>query len=230
MARGKAIWVTRAQPGAAATAKRLEAMGFAPIVAPLLELQPIPDVAIELDGVSAIAFTSANGVNAFAERCSERSLRVFAVGEATARAAREWRFRTVLSTDGDVRALAAAVATRKRELPGAVLHPGAADPAGDLKGALAKHGIEVRSLALYTSVRAPIPQTLLDALPKLHGALLHSPKAAQALARLLKKHPARQLKVWCLSKAVARPLAKAELAQLTASPSPSEEALLSLVE
>lgn len=230
MARGRNIWVTRTQPGAAATAKRLEAMGFAPIIAPLLELKPIPEVAIELEGVSAIAFTSANGVKAFAERCSERSLRVFAVGEATAQAAREWRFRTVLSTDGDVNALAAAVATRKRELPGAVLHPGAAELAGDLKGALAKHGIEVRSVALYKSVRAPIPRTLLEALPKLHGVLLHSPKAARALAGFLKKHPAPQLKAWCLSKAVARPLAKAQIALLAASPSPTEEALLSLVD
>ncbi len=229
MARGRTIWVTRAEPGASATAERLTALGFTPIVAPLLQLRTIADVAIELAGVSAIAFTSANGVRAFAERCTERSLRVFAVGEATAKAAREWRFKTVLSTDGDVRALAAAVATRKREIPGAVLHPGAAEPAGDLKGALARHGIEVRRLAVYKSVRAPVPQAVLVQLPRLHGVLLHSPKAARALARLLKTHPSPKLRAWCLSRAVARPLAKAALSHVIAAPFPTEEALLSLV-
>src|SRR4051794_31723211 len=108
MAGRRKVWITRAEPGASATAERIREMGFEPLVAPLLHLRPIPDVAIELGGVSALVFTSANGVRAFAERCSERGLKVFAVGDATARTAREWRFKTVLSTDGDVKALAAA--------------------------------------------------------------------------------------------------------------------------
>jgi uroporphyrinogen-III synthase len=229
MARRRTVWITRAEPGASATAERLAGMGFEPVIAPLLELRPVPEVVIELAGVSAIAFTSANAVRAFAERCSERSLKVFAVGEATAKAAREWRFKTVLSTNGDVKALAAGVASRRREIPGAVLHPGAAEPAGDLKGALAKHGIEVRSLTLYETIPAPVPDAVLAAMPGFHGVILHSPKAARELARILKSHPAPTLTAWCLSKAVARPLAKAGLALVEAAPSPTEEALLSLL-
>lgn len=229
MARSRTIWITRAEPGAAATAQRLTAMGFTPLVAPLLEVRPIADVDIDLAGVAALAFTSANGVRAFAERCPERDLRVFAVGEATARAAREQRFKTVLSTSGDVNALAAGVASRKRELNGAVLHPGAAEPAGDLKGALAKHDIEVRSLALYETVPAAVPPAVAEGLPGYFGVMLHSPKAARELARLLKAHPAPGLAAWCLSKAVARPLAKAGLEQIEVAPAPTEEALLSLI-
>jgi len=229
MAKRKAIWVTRTEPGAAATAERLRAMGFEPVVAPLLQIRPIPGAPIELAGVSALAFTSANAVRAFAERCTERSLRVFAVGEATARAAREWRFRTVLSTNGDVKALAAGVAARRREISGAVLHPGAAEPAGDLKGELARHGVEVRSLALYESAPAEVPEAVLGRLPEFCGVLLHSPRAARELAKLLKRRPAPQLTAWCLSRAVARPLAKAALDRVEVAPAPTEEALLSLI-
>jgi uroporphyrinogen-III synthase len=227
----RAIWVTRAEPGAGETAARLRALGFEAVVAPLLTIQPVANAAIDLTGVAALAFTSPNAVRAFAELSPERALRVFAVGDATARAAQAARFRTVLSTNGDVKAMAAGIATRQRELAGgAVLHPGAAEPAGDLKGALAKHGIATRAVALYESVPAQIPTEVIEQLPHLYGVLVHSPKGARALAGLLKTHPAPQLIAWCISKAAARPLAKTDLARVLAAPAPKEEALLGLVQ
>ncbi|HWA62555.1 MAG TPA: uroporphyrinogen-III synthase [Caulobacteraceae bacterium] len=221
--------MTRSQPGAEATAARLRARGFEPVVAPILEIKPLADARVDLSGVAAIAFTSANGVRAFAERSHERGLKVFAVGKATADAAREARFGSVLSTDGDVKALAAALARRKREIKGAILHPGAAEPAGDLAGELEPHGVEVRTLALYESVPAALPEGFAEALPGLWGVLVYSPKAARALAQLLKKTPAPQLRAFCLSKAVARPLARAGLAERLPAPAPNEEALLGLL-
>lgn len=229
MAGRRIIWVTRSEPGASATAERLTAMGYEPLVSPLLTLKPVEGARLDLDGVAAIAFTSANAVRAFAEKSHERAFKVFAVGAATAEAARKARFATVLSTDGDVKALAAGIATRKRDLKGVVLHPGAAEPAGDLPGALAAHGLEVRSVALYESVPAEVPQTVIDALPRLYGVLLHSPKAARELAKLLRKTPSPALRAWCLSKAVARPLAKIQLALLAAAPLANDDSLLNLI-
>ena len=230
MAGKRIIWVTRSEPGARATAERLAGMGFEPLLSPLLTLRPVEGAAIDLAGVAAIAFTSANAVRAFTDKSPERGFKVFAVGAATAEAARRARFATVLSTDGDVRSLAAGIASRRRDLgAGAVLHPGAAEPAGDLKGALAKHDIEVRAVALYESVPAVTSPEVLAQLPRLHGVLLHSPKAASELARLLRKTPAPTLTAWCLSKAVARPLARIELAALHAAPSPNDDALLNLI-
>jgi len=128
--RRQRIWITRAQPGADATAERVRALGHEAIVAPLLAVRVIPDVHIDLRGVAALAFTSANGVRAFADASGERGLKVFAVGAATAQAARAFGFKSVLSADGDVEALAEGIAVRRGELRGAVLHPGAAEPAG----------------------------------------------------------------------------------------------------
>ncbi len=83
------IWITRAEPGAAATAERVRALGHEAVVAPLLAIQPLVDARVDLTDVGALAFTSANGVRAFAEKSAERSLKVFAVGLATAKAARQ---------------------------------------------------------------------------------------------------------------------------------------------
>src|SRR5262245_38438369 len=86
--RKQRIWITRAQPGADVTAERVRALGHEAVVAPLLAVRMIPDVSIDLRGVAALAFTSANGVRAFADASGERGLKVFAVGAATASAAR----------------------------------------------------------------------------------------------------------------------------------------------
>lgn len=228
--RRKRIWVTRSAPGTEATAARLRALGFDPVVQPLLELRDLPDARLDLTDVCAIAFTSANGVRAFADRSPERGFKVFAVGAATAEAARKARFRTVLSTDGDVAALARAMASRKRELTGVILHPGAAEPAGDLAGALGDAGLAVRTVALYESAAAPLPEGFAASLRDVEAVLLHSPKAAVALKEILKASPAPGLKVFGLSKAVIRPLARIELAERAAAAAPSEDALLALVQ
>src|SRR3954471_6516485 len=154
--RRQRIWITRAQPGAQATAERVRALGHDALIAPLLAVRAIGDAEVDLNGVAALAFTSANGVRAFSDICAERSIRVFAVGAATAQAARVAGFKLVLSADGNVEALAEGIGQRRGELRGAVLHLGAAELAGDLVGGLEKQGVAVRSLTVYETVVAPV--------------------------------------------------------------------------
>ena len=224
------IWITRAQPGAEATAARVRALGHAPFVAPLLAVRMVEDPQIDLAGVKALAFTSANGLRAFAQACADRSLQVFAVGAATAQAAREVGFRRVLSADGDVAALAEGIAARRNEIGGAVLHPGAAELAGDLAGALARAGVEVRALTLYDTAPTALGPDQVAGLGEVDVALVHSAKGAQALAAVLAVHPQPRLKVLGLSKAVLAPLAGVPLAGLTSAPFPLEAALLNLID
>ncbi|ODT87246.1 uroporphyrinogen-III synthase [Phenylobacterium sp. SCN 70-31] len=229
-ARRQKIWITRAQPGADVTAARVRALGHDAVVAPLLAVRALPDARIELDGVVALAFTSANGVRAFADLSGERSLKVFVVGAATAQAARQAGFRSVLSADGDVEALADGIAGRRAELRGVVLHPGAAEPAGDLAGSLARHGVQARHLVLYETTPVDLPASEIQALLRSDAVLLHSPRAAQVLAGLLKATPAPELRALGLSRAVIRPLARARLAARAHPPFPLEAALLNLID
>ncbi|MDB5435475.1 MAG: hemD [Phenylobacterium sp.] len=228
--RRQKIWITRAQPGADATAERVRALGHEAIVAPLLAVRALEDVEVDLRGVAALAFTSANGVRAFSDLSGERSLRVFAVGAATAQAARAAGFKLVLSADGDVEALAEGIALRRTELRGAVLHPGAAEPAGDLAAALEKHGVEARRLILYETAAVKLEAEIARQLVQADAALLHSPRAAQVLAALLKLHPAPRLRALGLSKAVVKPLARIPLAAKVFPPMPLEGALLNLID
>ncbi len=229
--RKRTIWITRAQPGADQTAERVRALGHEVLVAPLLEVRAVAPDSIDLSGVGALAFTSANGVRAFTDLSDSRNLRVFAVGAATARSAREAGFKNVLSSDGDVAALAEGIAARKGELRGGVvLHPGAAEPAGDLAGALASQGVLLRQLALYDTVAAELSEGDRARLPEVDIALLHSPKAARVLARMARGGPMPTLRVLALSKAVLQPLARTRLAAKAFAPFPLEAALLNLID
>jgi len=227
---GRKIWITRAQPGADATASRVRALGHEPLVAPLLDVQPVDGDEIDLVGVGALAFTSANGVRAFADRSAARDLKVYAVGAATAAAAKAVGFRQVLSADGDVEALAEGILGRQREIMGLVLHPGAAEPAGDLVGLLNAQGVAARGLVLYDTAPVAFTDAQLAELADVEVVLLHSPKAALALAELLKTHPMPQLKVLRLSQAVIKPLTKAKIAHKAFAPFPLEAALLNLID
>jgi uroporphyrinogen-III synthase len=228
--RRQKIWITRAQPGADATAERVRALGHEALVAPLLAVKTLEDVHIDLDGVAALAFTSANGVRAFAEKSGDRSLKVFAVGAATAAAARAVGFKTVLSADGDVDALAEGIAARRNELKGVVLHSGAAEPAGDLSGALERLGVPARLVVVYETGAVTLADAEAEMLVQADAALLHSPRAAQVLAKVLKAHPAPELRVLGLSKAVIKPLARTPLSAKVYPPFPLEAALLNLID
>lgn len=223
------VWITRAEPGAAATARRVMEQGWRPVVSPLLEIRPLPDVHVDLDGVAALAFTSANGVRAFADICPVRDIRVFAVGSGTAEAAKAAGFRQVLFADGDVESLAARIAARRSELRGAVLNPGAAEPAGDLVGALESSGIAARRVVLYEAVVTSPTKEFLERLPELDVVLLHSPRAAKALATALRGRDVSHLRLVCLSANVAKPVSRMKVRDVVRAPFPIEAALLNLV-
>lgn len=184
------VWVTRAQPGADATAARLRQMGVDPLTAPLTETRLLPPPMLDLAGVAALAFTSAAGVRAFAHLAGAPPLPVYAVGLATATAAREAGFTEVAHADGDGWALARLIVATPPK--GALLVPGAAELAFDLPGALAGAGVEARILPLYaTAAIDPPPAAALSALASgaLEALLLHAPSAARALEAAAPANP-----------------------------------------
>jgi uroporphyrinogen-III synthase len=104
------VWITRAEPGASRTAARLQDMGLKPIIAPLLVVEPLTPVLPDLAIFTALAFTSPNGVAAYASLTPRRDHAVFAVGDATAQAASAAGFPDVRSAQGDLTALARLIA------------------------------------------------------------------------------------------------------------------------
>lgn len=209
--------MTRAQPGAGETARRLEVRGYNPVVAPLLAIRPLPQAAPDLSDISALVFTSRNGVDAFAALTPEGlDLPVFAVGGATAQAARQRGFTWVYSADGDLSDLAKLLASHA-PARGVLLAPGAAEPAGDLS-ALLPDTVTLRRLVVYEAV-----ETGVGAPGAITATLLHSPRAGRALAGLSGFTGGV---VAAISDAAAAPLRGREDLEIHIAARPDEEALL----
>jgi uroporphyrinogen-III synthase len=226
------FWITRAEPGAHATAARLTALGHTPLIGPLLTLGPVPAV-IDLAGAQAIAFTSANGLRAFAARSLERSLPAYCVGAATAAAARKAGFVDVHDADGDGEALRALISSRLDPMAGDIVHAAGAVRAFDLEKALAQHGLKVRTIVLYAaSAVTALPEIGAQALAErpsaLAGILFHSPLAAAAFAALIPESLMRclgSIDALTLSAAIAAPIAHLPWRHVAVAESPSEAAL-----
>ena len=218
------IWITRAQPEADATALRVRALRHEPVVAPVLEIQPIGE-APDLADVGALAFTSRNGVRAFAGLSSERGLPVFAVGDATADAAREAGFDEVVSASGDVAALATLIAETGKGMNGQVLHAAPEEPAGDLVSALAAQGVAARAHTVYRTAPADFaPPAEADVV------LIHSAKAARQLAQhrdMAAAAPA--ITAICISSAAAEPLHGLGFRDVLLASSPDEAAMIEVL-
>jgi uroporphyrinogen-III synthase len=181
------VLVTRPDADAEPLVEALQGLGFQVLSEPLLAVEPIVAARIDLDGVQALLFTSANGVRAFAELSPERGLPVFAVGDATARAAEGAGFTRTESAGGTVEDLAALAVGRLDPAAGALFHGAASQVAGDLKGLLEAAGFAVRRAVLYRTrpaerlssrTRQAIAQGGLDAV------LFFSPRTADTFVRL----------------------------------------------
>lgn len=213
----RTVWVTRAEPGATRTAERLTALGFEPVVVPLLATRFLTPV-LDLTGITGLAFTSVNGVTAFCRLSGARALPVFAVGDTTAQAARDAGFSHAQSASGDLYALATLI--QNAELSGPVLHPVAREPAGDLS-ALVGAAITIRSVAVYETIETE-PSTP----PAFDAVLIHSPRAARALAKTLSGIAMGDTRAIAISLAAAEPLAGLDLTQIRIADAPNETAMI----
>lgn len=204
-ARPLRIWVTRAEPGATATAARLRGLGHTALVSPLVATRPLPQPPPDLARVSRLAFTSAAGVRAFAGLTGARGTPVFAVGASTAEAARAAGWRDVRDADGDGRALAALIALEAGGAAGEVLVPGPSAPAFDVPAALGAEGIAARALPVYETVRLEPDAATVAAVHagRVDAVLLQSASAARALDGALPDGPLVTPSPWALAQATS---------------------------
>jgi uroporphyrinogen-III synthase len=231
------LLVTRPLDDAQALAERLAARGHAATVEPLLTIAPDLRAPLDLSGIHALVFTSANGVRAYALRSPRRDLPVFAVGAATAAAAREIGFANVASAEGDVAALEETIAARVSPAEGPLLHVAGAVVAGDLAGRLAARGYTLRRATLYAAEPAPRLSAAAQAALEggtLDGVLLFSPRSAAIFVELTAAPALRaavgRLTLFALSPAVAQAAAAAGWRRVVVAPQPDEPALLDLID
>jgi uroporphyrinogen-III synthase len=205
--------VTRPREEAERFADAMRDRGLDPVIAPILEIEPVDPGPIALDDVQAVLATSRNGLDAFARRVARRDLPVLAVGDATAELARALGFRNVASAAGDGDHLAELASARLDPAGGVLLHPSGEDVARDLQALLAPAGFTLRRVVLYRARPvAVLPSAAEAALadPRLAGVVFFSPRTAKVFATLAARvdltHRLAGLTAVCLSPAVAQAL------------------------
>jgi uroporphyrinogen-III synthase len=230
------ILITRPIEDARPLADALEERGIEVLIEPLLEIRHLDDAEIDLDGVQALLFTSANGVRAFAAMSPRRDLKAFTVGDGSAEAARQAGFPNVESARGDVEALAALVVDRLKAEDGILFHAAGTVTAGDLKTRLEGLGYQVRRAQLYEAKIATALSTETRANLTLGGidaVLLFSPRTAATFAELWRSAgapPLGRIHALCLSAAVAREIGDLGWAGAEIADRPDLPSMLALVD
>lgn len=232
------VLVTRPRPDAEHVAAQLATRGIRAVVEPMLEIVVLPGEPVAQEDSQAILFTSANGVRALVKRnggalAPLSALPVFAVGDATANAARGAGFHQVESAAGDVAALAALVMTRLSPRAGSLLHVAGSEIAGDLSGRLTAGGFAVRRCAIYQARKTrTLSAATVDALQAgaIDAVTFFSPRTAAAFVTLARAagvapHLSR-IDAVCLSEAVAAAARTASWRAVVVAPRPEQEALL----
>ena len=229
------VLVTRPLPDAEAFAAELAARGHEAVIEPLLKIEPAPDAALpmDLDAFQALLITSTAGLRAFAALTERRDLPVFAVGGASAAAAKDAGFARVESAGGDVDDLIRLVRARLTPEEGVLLHAAGSVVAGDLKGSLEAAGFTVTRAVLYTAeTAAELTAAGQAALRegRVDAVAVFSPRTAETLVKLLRDAGLAEAsgRLWalCLSQAVAAKLEQLTWAGFAVATRPETGALL----
>ena len=223
------VLVLRAREDAERTALRLRAMGFAPLLSPVLEIVGT-GAAIPRGPFDAVLATSAKGLEFCAQPGELQTHPLHAVGARTAQIAQKLGWRPDLLA-GNARALAPLIRARYKT-PARFLYLAGRDRQNELETALRAAGHDVTIVETYEARAATaLAPAALDALAKgeIAAALHYSRRSAGIFVKLSRDvgltEALGEIDHLALSKDAASPLPRARIAER-----PDEEHLLLLLQ
>lgn len=235
---GRRVLVTRPEPGASATATRLRAAGFEPLLLPLTEIVPL-HAALPEGLFDAVAVSSANAVRHATAAMIERldGTACFAVGAETAQAARQAGFGSVIVGGGDAAALAKTVIgsapqrARVLYLAGRVRRP-------TFEQTVRESGRDVVVVETYDTLAMRGAAARIDTVAggePIDAVLLYSALASELLAELVAARPEVAARLEAafflgLSARVGTALRQRWRERFCAAGTPDEDALFNLLE
>jgi uroporphyrinogen-III synthase len=230
------IWLTRPQDDSVALAAALANHGIDSIIAPVMRIERCVFSDFKSDKPDAILLTSRHAAHALSGLPADwRTLPLFAVGTATAEAARAASFTTVIEGDGGVLELLPRIAGQLA--PGArILYLAGEETSADMPALLGARGIAVEQVTAYRAIaETSLPPEMLTALKKnaVTGTVFFSARSAQLAAELLAHHQmaaaAARMDAYCLSLAVAGAAGKLPWRAIHACHTPSRAAMVELI-
>jgi len=234
------VLVTRPQPSATATAARLEALGHKAIVLPMMEAVHQPQAALNVLALphSAIAVTSAEALRALSairnHLAPHLQTPVFCVGAATADAARQLGFQSVIAGPGTGAGLAHFIANTPRNLEDGLVYLAGLPRSPSFETALREAGIGCHVADVYRmSPIAHAPKMIENLLSsrKPEAVLFYSHETARhffALNALATKTACQGMRLLCLSEHVADAVPRG-IGHIAIAAEPNEKSLFALL-
>lgn len=213
------LLVVRPEPGASATAAKARERGLNAILAPLFEIEPIEWTVPEASCFDGLLLTSANAARFGGEQLRElRSLAVYAVGAATAEAARDEGFDIRSTGEAGIDRLLGSIEPNLK-----LLH---------LSGEDRKTSADVRQKITSVTVYRSRAKASVD-LGNASGSvvLIHSPRAARHFGELIDRQgPGRGSITLAAISVDAAEAAGEGWEAVEVADSPSDDGLLALAE
>jgi uroporphyrinogen-III synthase len=209
------VIVLRPEPGASETVARAAALGLDVVAIPLFRIEPLEWQVPDPAQFDALLLTSANAVRFGGSGLAAlRGLRVHAVGEATATAARSAGFDVASVGDAGVEGLLASLDPKLR-----LLHLAGEDRVPT--------SLPIEAIAVYRSTAIGVPEQLKTAEEAV--VLLHSPRAGAALADAADRLglDRASMRIAAISPAAAE-AAGSGWGAVESAPRPTDDALLAL--
>ena len=148
------VLLTRPTIDSESIARQLRDRSISTVTDPLLSFALLDVKAPSLSSYQAIIFTSTNGIRAFEKISFERNIKVYAVGDKTAKLAKALSFQSVTSAGGDLIKLSNTIKDQLNPTNGPLLYLCGKHQAGDLKQDMITHGFALDKLEVYDMVAA----------------------------------------------------------------------------
>ena len=177
------LLLTRPQKDAQAFAQ--EVLSHQPaaqiLISPVLTITPIGTLP-DLSAYAAVVFTSRHAVACFAHAAISKKMTCFAVGEATAEAAKKLGF-SVINSAGAAQDLILLV--QKTGAAGPLIHPHGQHARGQIATTLTKKGIPCAECVIYDQIETPLSIQARALLTQPQALLVpvFSPRSARLLQR-----------------------------------------------
>ena len=229
----KHILITRPEPGATETAARLAALGFVPVLAPVLSIEatkfPLPQ------NVAATLLTSRNALTDCLLAVHDKP--VFAVGAATTALAKQAGFQRVHNANGDAASLVRLVMETISPDTGPLLLPVGEGQGCELATTLRDYGFHVLRRVAYRALAVKsLPKHALTLLSEgqFAQAMFFSGETSRHFVRLLTAEMLNDavidMEAVAISERAAMPLRPLHWRRIKIAAKPNQDAMLALLE
>lgn len=238
----RSVLITRPEPDASLMAARVGAMGFVPLVEPLLRVAPIenmgPVIESYLTGaINGIIVTSRHALPVLASLPYIYRIPLYVAGRATASVARDMGFEQVYAAEvAGAEALRDYISARCSPQAGVFLYLSGADIRHPLHEELKKFGFTVYRVEVYRAYSTDA-FSIVNRQALMHGnvdnVIFFSPRTAETFLTQLRRegleHVCASMQAFCLTENEKEVLSPLTFRAIHVAEQPETDALLTLL-